>query len=111
MIDMSRNKRHPFQERKKKLVVQYNEQADKVTLRSVTPKNVQQCLEGMGLDFSKYNQLKAYQQRERHLYILHGTDKLLRPLTSDLEKYLSFSLQFAGVRHYEQKLHYMNIIN
>ena len=35
---------------KKPLVVQYNKKAHKAEIRSVTPENVQKCLEDMGLD-------------------------------------------------------------
>ena len=40
-------------------------------IRSVTVKNVQNCLEGMGLDFSKCNQFKAQWERQQQLNILN----------------------------------------
>ena len=54
----------------------YNVQTDKAEVRSVTPGDVQQCLEGMGLDFSKYNQFKANQHRQRKLNSLNEIEKL-----------------------------------
>ena len=56
---------------KKNLVMYCNVQEDKPEIRSVTPENVQQCLEGMGFDFSKYSQFNAHQQRQRHLNTLN----------------------------------------
>ena len=49
----------------KPLIMQYNKQADKAKIRSVTPENVQKSLEDMDLDFSKYNNFKAQQQRHQ----------------------------------------------
>ena len=45
--------------KKKPLVAQYNKQANKAEIRYVTPDNVQECLEDMDLDFSKFNKFKA----------------------------------------------------
>ena len=39
-------------------------------IRSVTPENVQECLEDMGLDFSKYNKFNAQQQSHQHMNML-----------------------------------------
>ena len=36
-------------------LVQYNKQAKKAKIRSVTPENIQECLKVMGLDLFKYN--------------------------------------------------------
>ena len=39
----------------------------KSTIRSITPNNLQQCLESMHLDFSKYDKYKVQNQREKEL--------------------------------------------
>ena len=58
------------------LIMHYNIQADKAVIRSVRPGFIQQCLEGMGLEFSKYNQFKACQQRQRNLNTPHKIEEL-----------------------------------
>ena len=38
-----------------------------IDIRSVNPENVQQCLEDMGLDFSKYNKFNVNRQKHKDL--------------------------------------------
>ena len=47
--------RDPPIPKKKTLVVQYDKQANKAKIRSVTLENIKECLEDMGLDLSKYD--------------------------------------------------------
>ena len=49
---------------KKNTIVTYNASAIKGMIRSVTPKDIQHCLDDMGLDFSKYNSVKACKQKQ-----------------------------------------------
>ena len=46
-------------ERKTLVVVHYSKQTDNAEIRSVTPENVQEWLEDMGLEFSKYSKFKV----------------------------------------------------
>ena len=61
---------------KKPILVQYHKQSNKVEMRSVTPENVQECLEDMGLDFFKYNKFKAQQARHQHMNMLDEIEDL-----------------------------------
>ena len=49
----------------KNVTVHYSANADKTFLRSGTLENVQQCLEDIGFDFSKYNKLEAYRHEHK----------------------------------------------
>ena len=44
---------------KKPLIVQYKKRVNKAEIRSVSPENVKECSEDMGLDFSKYNKFNV----------------------------------------------------
>ena len=57
--DKTHSQRDTPTQEKKPLAVKYNKQANKAEVRSVIPENVQECLEDMGLIFSKYNKFKA----------------------------------------------------
>ena len=62
--------------KKKPLVVQYNKQANKTKIRSVTPGNVQECLYDMGLDVSKHNEFKAQLQRHQWMNMLDKIEQV-----------------------------------
>ena len=55
---------------KKSLVVQYNKPANKAETTSVTSESVQECLDDMGLNFSKYNTFKTQLQKHQCMNIL-----------------------------------------
>ena len=61
--------------KKKAIVVQYNMQANKAEMRSVTPENIQECLKDMGLNFSKYYKFEARRQKYQHMNMLRKLRK------------------------------------
>ena len=68
---------------KKPLMVNYDKQADEVEIRSVTPENVQECLESIGLDFSKYNKFRAWQKRHHWLNTLQTIEEIKRNIIEE----------------------------
>ena len=68
--DKTHSERDTPTPKKKCLVVQYNKQANKAEIRSVTLENVQECLEDMGLDISEYIKFKARWRRHQHMNML-----------------------------------------
>ena len=61
---------------KKPLLLQHNKQANKAEIKSVTPKNVQECLQDMGLDFSKYKKFKASLQKHQCINMLNKVEEI-----------------------------------
>ena len=51
-------------------VVQYNKKTYKPKTRLVTPKDVQECLEDMGLDCLKYNRFRNQLQKHQCMNML-----------------------------------------
>ena len=58
--------------------VHYNVKADKAAIWSVTLENVKQCLDDMGLDFSKYHKFKAFRLKHEDSATVNELESLQR---------------------------------
>ena len=65
-------------------------------MRSVTPENVQECLQDMGLDFFKYNKFKAQLQKHQCINMLYKIRDLYElQLTNIINQHISSVIKLS----------------